>query len=146
MKGLAFKAPYGLALFNGKNIENRVGTIPWNHKGWICVYQSKTRPTHDYYARAVEVCQGNGYNVPPLSEMPLGVLLGVVWFDTRFWGVEDKGWGFERNWWFPVSRQHLFTNPIPFKAKFMLGLFEVPDEVIAHELQLAGIDLEVKKY
>jgi hypothetical protein len=139
MKGLAFKPPYGLALFHGKNIENRSKGVRWDYEGWLCVYHSKT-PDRAYYDAAIPVCRANGYEPPPYDEIARGAIIGVVWMGKRSWGDKDKGWGFADHWWYPVSQQYLFEEPISFKAKFMLGLFEVPDDLVALEMVKAGIE------
>lgn len=137
MKGLAFKAPYGSALFHGKDLENR-SRVTWDHEGWLCVYQSAGFD-RTYYEQGVLVCRSNGWEPPDCKAIPRGVILGVVWCDRKVWGTESKGWGFANHWQFAISRQHLFSKPIHFRAKFMLGLFDVPDDLIAEELEGTGI-------
>ncbi|HEY9642138.1 MAG TPA: hypothetical protein V6C57_16750, partial [Coleofasciculaceae cyanobacterium] len=81
----------------------------------------------------------NGWEPPPYREIPRVQLLGVVWLSRKTWATKGKGWGFANHWQFPVSRQHLFTQPIHFRAKCMLGLFNIPDDILVKELEPLGI-------
>ena len=136
MKGLAFKPPYGLAVFYGKDIENRPKGFTPNCQDWVLAYSCKANNSsaRAYYDAAVPVCIQNGWEPPPFDDIPKGVLLGVVWMGDRRWGTVNQGWGFKDNWWFTLRSAKLFKTPIPFTPAFGLGVFEVPDSLVEGEL------------
>ena len=147
MKALSIKQPYaGLIIAGIKNIENR----PWAPKervGPLAICASAYPDTNKWWETMRVMCRR--LHVPFPEELCLvnGAVLGVVDFNYFVCKTADGMLGTDHptiqveqvtDWWNPDSFGFILENPRPLPQpipiKGQLGLFDLPEDVLA-ELQ-----------
>ena len=120
MKAISIKQPWAIAIFRGKDVENR--TKPSKHRGPLLIHASLRSDKE-----ANEIFKRDFPSIIRIVDFwVLGCIIGKVEMvdcvteHPSRWFAGPYGYVFEN----PV----LFRKPIPYKG--MLGLFNVPDEVI----------------
>ena len=125
MKAISIKQPWAIAIFRGKDVENR--TKPSKHRGPLLIHASlrSDKEANEIFKRdfpgIIRV-----WDFWVLCTRLKGCIIGKVEMvdcvteHPSRWFTGPYGYVFEN----PI----LFREPIPYKG--MLGLFNVPDEVI----------------
>lgn len=152
MKCLSVRAPWPFAIFQfHKDVENRDrsdGKLPdvCRHRGPLLIHVSASCTSVEYGAAVRWMKQRLLIPalavIPPLSEMRLGHIIGVV--DAyahcdrlgQVWAFPDRlGTGrVTSRWHIPLSyglllrEQRLLATPVPFKGQ--LGIYDVPDDLV----------------
>lgn len=128
MKAISIWQPWAdLILYHGKTTENRTW---WNrYRGNLLVHASKKVDEEAYYHYRAR------FSLPDSPyAMTQGALVGCVFLyaiDTEFlteWDNPDC-----QHW--RLSHPRVFETPIPYRGA--QGLFDVPDDFIAHALRTA---------
>ena len=113
--------PYAWALFNGKPIENR--RWPIRYRGRLLIHASKfTREVEDI-RRLIQTDMH--VQVPPISQLAFGAILGVVEiYDCKWSSVPSAcGWGVPNAYHWHLRNQTLLDSPIPYRGA--QGIFTV---------------------
>ena len=123
MKALSIKQPGAhLILHHGKDCENR--TWRTHYHGPLLIHAGKKVDTH--------VCKSERlFHKAHRDSWPLGAIVGVVnlarcdeWIMSR--------WDEPNHWHWRLTRPRYFSKPVQYRGQ--LGLFNVPDELVADAL------------
>jgi len=134
MKAITICEPYASAIIRGpKRVENRPN--PWRFRGRLLVHAGKSKK----YMGTMTKRQLDQWN-PDLSgfRLEFGHILGSIEvFGCVHYELDgnyktNDPWAFGP-WLLRLRDPIAFTKPIPFRGQ--LGLFDVPDDLIAHEIE-----------
>jgi len=134
MKCLSVRQPWAQLIVDGhKDVENR--TWRTGHRGPILIHAGLRleKDAAEYYAE-----QARQNDVPWPETLLKGGIIGVV-------ELVDCVASHPSEWYDPDSIAWVLANasPLPFLPwKGRLGLFDVPDEVLAEHFRLHGIEWE----
>ena len=139
MKALSICQPWAWAILHaGKNVENR--TWPTWYRGQLLIHAGKSRRYYDA-EDPDDWMEAYGVKLPSWSDMPQGAIVGVatvvdcvaVGLNLPYFlpGSGPNVWA-EGPWCWLLSGVRAI-DPIPFRGA--QGLFDVPDELVAKQLQ-----------
>lgn len=150
MKAITLRPPWGWAVLNGKDVENRSRNIAGSYRGPLVIHQGKRPIPADDPGRDL-ILRLTGRL--PLVEHPrtLGAALGIVelvdvhWCFTacdrvpiNFPGIGSgmahincSEWAEECCWHLVLRDPRWFPEPIPYRGQ--LGLWEFPQELLPEE-------------
>lgn len=126
MKALSIRAPFWwYILHGGKDIENR--DWPTRYRGPLLIHAGKWWNAAEVQADD-EFCREINPSAPPapLKTMHRGFIVGRV--DIVGCVAQSHSPWFFGTYGYVLANPVAFETPIPFKG--MLGLFDVPDEVV----------------
>jgi ASCH domain len=131
MKAISVKQPWALLLISGvKAVENR----SWEarYRGPLLIQASKSPLSDRTLRHMLASPKWRGYGVKHRSDFHYGAILGAVIL-TGCKRVEElpPGEFTDGPWCLLVKDPVRLDKPIPYKG--MLGLFDVPDEVLPKE-------------
>lgn len=146
MKALSIRQPWaGLIVAGYKDVENRGWFTPY--RGQLLIHASRTfegdMETMRFIASRLDV--PTGVAILQMRMKPFDHNRGCIIGAAEIWNMQDidmmpkdypqSGW---RDWdqygWY-LRNPLLFPEPIPFRGQ--LGLFDVPDELVADQLKKA---------
>jgi hypothetical protein len=146
MKALTICQPYAhlICAKREKRVENR--TWATRFRGPLLIHAGMSRKWLDA-GRATDGTPIDAYYNILLSDMPFGAIVGAavvidcVHIDTIRAGRHDKRFPWLRDhdhssgpWCWLLGNRHAFAKHVPFTGA--LGLFDVPDSVVAEQLAL----------
>ena len=147
MKALSIRQPWAWhILHSGKDIENR--TWPTKFRGRVLIHAAKglTRREYDDVMEflLVQCLRGAARNTPKLSDLQRGGIVGSVEIVDCLRNHESDSPWFIGKFGF-VLRD---PQPLPFiPLTGRLGLFDVPDSIIEHEIQQSESEwLEIPRF
>lgn len=126
MKCLSVKQPYAALIAAGiKTIENRKWSSPY--RGPVAIHAGKAPPPHDL----IESLTSKGYRIPTMT---CGAIIAVATLadcmrlddlprELRYGKFADGPWCW-------ILNDVKAIEPITWKGK--LGLFDIPDNLLAH--------------
>lgn len=137
---LSVRQPWPYAIFYlGKDIENRNRILPKMIGKAIAIHSSMVMPMDEYDAFCFFIKRKFGSElaakIPPASNLPLGVIVGVV----DIVGLVDIG---STSKWFIGPQGYKLANPrpleSPIRCKGRLGFWPVPEEIENEMIQQLG--------
>ena len=136
MKALTVNQPWAWAILQGgKRTENR--TWPTSYRGPLLIHAGKSTRWLDAEDPALWPAR-YGVELPPVGQMPLGFILGLVdLVDCRAVaelpaGLKDHPF-VEGPYCLILTNPRPFPEPVPYKGQ--LSIFEIPDSVVTQAIQ-----------
>lgn len=138
VKTISIQQPWGYCITNGtKRVENR--TRYWYHRGPLLIHAGKKYQTGleiDIHADSPEV------DVAGMLAAPRGAIVGVCRMidcvrpgeDARL-AADQRIWADPDQFKLVLTDVFAFDKPIPWKG--MLGLFDVPDDIVREAIASA---------
>lgn len=142
MKALSVRQPWAyLILEGGKNVENR--TWRTGYRGPLLIHASRQWASHEPGSRrqrdVVSAIRIGGKLIEWPPNLPRGAIVGMVRLVNLHHCMSqlESPWvETEADLWHWVLEDPLpFPEPIPYRGQW--GLFEVPDEVVAAQIEAA---------
>jgi hypothetical protein len=132
MKALSIRQPWAWLIVSGyKDIENR--TWPSYRRGEMLIHAAKGM-TNDEYDDVVEFLSGtpelSHIKLPDRKALARGEIIGVAEI-VGCATASQSPWFFGPHG-FQLKNARAFTSPLSFKGA--LGFFDVPDELVADQL------------
>ncbi|MGI6375172.1 MAG: ASCH domain-containing protein [Anaerolineae bacterium] len=130
MKAISIHQPWAdLIVLGDKDIENRSWTT--RHRGRVLIHAGLT-VERDAVADLQAWARENDWEYP--DQPDTGCLLGFVTLADVV-TESDSGW-FNGPFGWVLTEPHYFQEPVPYRGR--LGLFEVPDELVAAAIAAAS--------
>ncbi len=137
MRALSVRNPWAWAILHGqKTVENRdwaTNNPARKFRGRVLLHASKGCGKREYAEAVAFIRSISALEVPPLSELPLGAIVGAM---TVSGWVEQH----ESPWFVgpgALTLENIVALPEPVPCKGALGFFLVPPEVAAEVRRVA---------
>lgn len=119
MKAISIKQPWAIAIFRGKDVENR--SRPSNYRGPLLIHASLKIDMAGY-----DFIKKNFPSVLRCENHERGCIIGKV--DMVDCMADHPSKWFAGPFGYVFKNPVLFKTPIPYKGQ--LGIFNVPDEIL----------------